>query len=284
VIARLPRTFTIALILGLGISQLLLALADWHLSDANAYWNAAQRLRSGQELYPTLQNVEASDVYRYAPWFAWAWIPLTHLPKGLAFGLWSIVLLGASGAALWPLIQRRAWLAVAFFLPILVGISGIGNVQPLIVAALVLGLQHRTGPLWIAVAASLKAIPILFVITYLGRGQWMRAAASVALTGTLVAPLLMHDLSDYPTSASAAAFLIQWPMLYGVAIAAGIAISLRTAATRAGWLASATTVAVALPRFFVYDVTFLMAGINDRGAGSLDGRDDRAIEPSATRT
>lgn len=45
---------------------------------------------------------------------------------------------------------------------------------PLIVAALVLGVERRTGPPWIAFAASLKAVPILFVVTYLGRREWVR--------------------------------------------------------------------------------------------------------------
>jgi hypothetical protein len=146
-------------------------------------------------------------------------------------------------------------------MPILVGISAIGNVQPLLVAALVLGVERRSGPLWIAAAASLKAIPILLVVTYLGRGEWVRAGTTIVLTGVLVSPMLLHDLSNYPVGADAAAFLIQWPIIYVVVVAAGILVSLRLARARHAWLASSTTTALALPRFFVYDVTFLMPAV-----------------------
>ena len=259
--SRLARIIVVALVVGVGISQLILTVGDWHLRDAGAYWEAALRLRMGEPLYPALADTEASAVYRYAPWFAWAWIPLTFLPRELAYGTWSVILLGASVAALVPLVQRRAWLAVAFFFPILVGIAGIGNVQPLIVAALVLGVERRGGPLWIGIAASLKAVPILFAVTYIGRGQWRRAVASAAVAGALVAPMLAYDLSNYPTGADTAAFLSAWPVVYAAVISLGILVSLRLADARFAWLASATTVALAIPRFFVYDVTFLMPSV-----------------------
>jgi hypothetical protein len=249
-----------AIVAGVGISQLLFTIGDWHLRDMGAYWEAAGRLREGLPLYPALPDADASDVYRYAPWFAWAWVPLTYLPREVVNVAWSVVLLAASAAALTPLARARAWLAVAFFAPILVGISAIGNVQPLIVAALVLGLERRSGPLWIAAAASLKAVPILFVVTYLGRRQWLRAAVTLGLTAVFVAPALRYDLSSYPTGAGAAA-MVPFPILYGALVAGGMLVSLRLASSRLGWLASATTVALAVPRFFVYDVTFLMAGV-----------------------
>lgn len=259
--SELARIVVVALIVGVGISQLILTVSDWHMSDAGAYWEAAMRLRDGEPLYPRIANSEASEVYRYAPWFAWAWIPMTYLPRGAANVLWSAILLGASAAALVPLVLRRAWLAVAFFLPILIGISAIGNVQPLIVAALVLGVERRSGPLWIGLAASIKAFPILFALTYLGRGEWRRAMLSAIVAVLLVAPIALYDVSNYPFGASSAAFLISWPIIYALVIAAGILATLRLARTRFAWLASATVVSLALPRFFVYDVTFLLPSV-----------------------
>ena len=257
-IARLPWLLTVALVVGVGISQLILTIGDWHLSDAGAYWEAAMRLREGEPLYPALADPEASDVYRYAPWLAWAWVPLTLLPREVVHVIWSIFLLAASAAALSPLVRIRAWLAVALFGPILVGISAIGNVQPLIVAALVLGVERRSGPLWIAAAASLKAVPLLLVVTYVGRRQWLRALATLGLTAALVAPMLLYDLSHYPTGAGGASMFFDVPILFALVVAGGIVVSLRLAPTRWAWLASSTTVALALPRFFVYDLTFLM--------------------------
>lgn len=280
--SRLPRLLVTAMVVGLGISQLILTIGDWHLSDAGAYWEAALRLRDGEPLYPPLADNEASEVYRYAPWFAWAWVPLTFLPKEAAYVAWSVILLAASAAAIYPLAQRRAWVLVAFFLPILVGISGIGNVQPLVVAALVLGIERRSGPVWIGLAASLKALPLLFAVTYIGRGEWVRAAAAVAMTILLVAPMLLYDLSNYPTGANAAAMLINVPVAYAIAIATGVLLSLRLARGPLGWLASSTTVALALPRFFVYDVTFLLPALP---AGHVTGSepDHRAISATDDR-
>lgn len=271
VITRMARLLVIALVVGVGISQLILTAGDWHLRDMGAYWEAAERLRAGEPLYPALADTEASEVYRYAPWFAWAWVPLTYLPREIVGVLWSMLLLLASAAALAPFVHMRAWLPIAFFLPILVGISAIGNVQPLIVAALVLGVERRSGPLWIALAASLKAVPILFVATYLGRRHWTRAGATVLLTTLLIVPMLLYDLGSYPTGADAAAVLIQWPVVYAVALGTAIVITLRLARTRWAWLASASTVALAVPRFFVYDVTLVMtsvAGLLGRDPGS----------------
>lgn len=281
VIARMARLLVIALVVGVGISQLILTAGDWHLRDMGAYWDAAERLRAGEPLYPAIADTEASEVYRYAPWFAWAWVPVTYLPRDIAGVLWSLLLLLASAAALVPFVRMRAWLPIAFFLPILVGISAIGNVQPLIVAALVLGVERRSGPLWIALAASLKAVPILFVATYIGRRHWVRAAATVLLTALLVVPMLLHDLGSYPTTADAAALLIQWPVVYAVVVGSAIVITLRLARTRYAWLASSSTVALALPRFFVYDVTFLMTSVagllgRDPGSRSRGGTDGGA--------
>jgi hypothetical protein len=263
---RLARTVALAVIIGVGIFNLYIALTGWTLSDASAYWEAALRLRAGQPLYPTLTSPEGSDIYRYAPWFAWLTVPWTFLPTWVAGTLWSIVLLVASGAALLPLLQRRAWLLMAFFAPILVGISAIGNVQPLIVAGLVLGLDRRSGPIWIALAASLKLFPLLMALVYAGRRQWLRFALSVALTGLLWLPAaLLYDLSSYPLSAGRAAGLITMPIAYVAVTGIAMAATFALAPSRWGWLAGATTVVLALPRLFVYDITFLMTGLAGRG-------------------
>ena len=272
---RYARLVAIAIVVGVGLSQVILTVADWHLRDADAYWNAALRLRAGEPLYPPISDAEASEVYRYAPWFAWLWVPLTFLPHEVVRILWSAVLLGASAAALVPLARAGAWLLVAFFGFILIGISGPGNVQALLVATLVWTLERRSGPVWIALAASLKVVPILFVVTYVGRREWGRAALTVLLTGILVAPMLTHDLSNYPSSPGPAAMLIATPIVYAAVVAVGIVVSLRLARTRFAWLASATTVTISVPRFFIYDMTFLMAAVPNGLAGVTEQIDRR---------
>ncbi len=261
---RLARLVAIAVVVGIGIVNLYWAVTAWTLSDAQAYWDAAQRLRGGADLYPVVANVDASEVYRYAPWFAWLAVPFTFLPEQVAGALWSAILLAASGAALVPMIRARAWLLVAFFAPILVGISAVGNVQALMIAALVWGVERRSGPLWIALAASLKIFPILLVAVYLGRREWVRAALTVVVTVLLWAPALLYDLRGYATDPGHAGSLFAIPWLWVAVLAAGLVATRWLARSAYGWLAAATTVVVALPRLFVYDVTYLMVGLPDR--------------------
>lgn len=255
---RIARIVTQAIVIGISISLVLFAVSDWKLSDASAYWNAGMRLRDGAPLYPVVGNVEASDVYRYAPWFAWLAIPFTFLPPFLAGALWSLILLGSSALAVWPAARRGAWLQTVFFGAVLIGISAIGNAQPVIVAMLVHGVERRSGPLWIALAASLKAVPLVFALVYLGRRQWLRFASSCVLTAVLVAPALFYGVGNYVTDAGQAALLFGMPAVYIGVVGIGLLATLRLAQSRWAWLAAGLTAALALPRFFVYDVTFLV--------------------------
>jgi hypothetical protein len=205
--------------------------------------------------------VDASDVYRYAPWFAWAAVPWTLMPVQLAGALWSVALLAASAVALWPLARGGAWILVAFFAPTLVGISAVGNVQPLIVAALMYGIERRSGPVWVALAASLKLFPILFALIWLGRKQVGHVGVAVVLATLLWLPApLLYDLSAYPTDAGQAASLFGVFPLYVVVVGAMVGATIALSRSRFAWLSAGATVAVALPRLFVYDVTFLMPG------------------------
>ena len=274
---RFARLLVLALVIGLGIANLYWSVTAWTLSDAGAYWEAAQRLREGGELYPVVADVEASEVYRYAPWFAWLAVPFTYLPQAVAGAIWSAALVAASVLAVVPLGRRRAWVAVAFFLPILIGISAVGNVQPLMVASLVWGVERRSGPLWIALSASLKVVPILLVLVYLGRREWLRAAAAVAIAAVLAAHAFVYDLSGYVTTSGDAGGLIEVPVLFGLSVAAAMAATLALARGRYGWLAAATSAVVATPRLFVYDVTYVLVGV----AGS--SRDTIRTPSSAAR-
>jgi hypothetical protein len=272
---RAARLVALAIIIGMAIGYLYWAVVEWKMPDAEAYWNAAMRLRDGQELYPVVPNVEASDVYRYSPWFAWLAIPFTYLPQQVAGAIWSAILILASTFSVVPLVRRRAWLTVVFFWPILIGISTNGNVQALMICALVLGVERRSGPLWIAAAASLKAFPIMFTLVYIGRREWWKAALTLVLTAVLVAPFLLYRLDHYPTSSGGAGVLISWPVVYVGVVAAAIAGTLWSfAPTRYRWLAAAVSVCLALPRFFLYDVTYLAVGTAEPpGAGGSQKRE-----------
>jgi hypothetical protein len=281
---RLARTVALAVIIGIGIFNLEKAVVGWTLSDAEAYWNAALRLRAGGELYPALGSVDASDVYRYAPWFAWLAVPFTYLPIQVAGALWSAILLASSGIALIPLVRARAWLLVALFLPILVGISAVGNVQPLIVAWLIHGVERRAGPFWIALAASLKIFPILLAIVYLGRRQWLRVSATILLAALLWAPALVYDLRGYATEPGQAASLVSVPLLYALVVGSAMVIALVSAGGRFRWLAASTAVVLSLPRLFVYDVSYLMLGVLPARELDRDKQEREVGEDHSRRT
>jgi hypothetical protein len=281
-VTRLARMVVLALAIGLGIAYLYFAVTAWTMPDAGAYWEAALRLRAGEPLYPEFSNVEASEVYRYSPWFAWLAVPFSFLPAEVAGVVWSAILVAASCAAVVPLARRGAWLQVAFFWPILIGISANGNVHALMMAALVLGIERRSGPFWIAAAASLKAAPILLVLAYAARREWARVAWTCGLTAVLVAPFLLYDLSGYATDVGFAGLLIEWPPVYIAGVATAALISLRLGDSPLRWLAAATTVALALPRFFVYDVTLLLAGTPQR-TERAPAAQESAAPPSLAR-
>src|SRR6185503_3649788 len=109
-------------------------------SDVAAYLGAAERIRAGEPLY-VAGVANASDLYRYAPWFAYAWVPLTYLPRQLVTDMWVVLMLVAALASTLPLL-RRGWAgtaATALFLPLQVQGAMFGNVQPLLVLMLLWG-------------------------------------------------------------------------------------------------------------------------------------------------
>jgi hypothetical protein len=139
----------------------------------------------------------------------------------------------------------------------------------------VLGVERRSGPLWVAAAGSLKIFPLLFALVYIGRRQWWRLLAAVVLTAVLWAPALLFDLSEYAVQAGQAAALYQFPVAYFLVVGLAISVTLALSATRWGWGAAATTVVLSLPRLFVYDVTYLMVGTTagQRPAGATRRKD-----------
>jgi hypothetical protein len=273
-LVRGARLVALAVVIGWSISNVAFHVAAWNLADMDAYWHAALRLREGQPLYPALADPSAADVYRYAPWFAWAWVPLTFLPK-LAVGIvWSAILLAAAGWALRPLMRPDLTSLAALLLlgSFLVWAASVGNVQPLLIAALVHGLERRSGPVWVGVVASLKAVPILYALIYVGRGEWVRAATSLVVAALLAVPFLLYDLSRYPAgSGDAPSPLIAIsPLLFGAAVVALAGVTLWLARRGSGldrWAASVTVLA-ALPRITLLDLPQLLVGVRPARDGT----------------
>lgn len=244
--------------------------------DVAAYWDAAERLRTGETLYQA-GAANASDQYRYAPWFAAAWIPLTFLPREPVVAAWVGLMVVAAVLSTLPLLPRgpAGWAAFAFFTPLQLQGAIFGNVQPLLVLMLVWGVNRASGPVWVAVGASLKAVPLALALVYAGRGEWRRAILATGLTLLLVAPMLLFDLSGYSTepgpnqNSLAGVSIFLWaPIALAAAVAAFV-----LARTPYRWLAGAVAMVAALPRLLTYQAGFILVGL-------VDGRDrDRGTTP-----
>lgn len=245
--------------LGLGIAFALMSVHEglvW--TDGKAYWLAAERLRAGEELYSATISQDAAEVYRYAPWFAYAWIPLTYLPEELVVAGWTIAMVAAW---LFPVsaFLGMGWRerAIAFLAapPLLVAALG-GNVQPAVIALLFAGLERRWGPGAIGVAASLKLFPILFVAVYVARRRWVAAATAVGLGGILWLPALTSDVRHYPVEVGGAfSLLVISPLVYVAATAVAVGWSLRSASWTA---ASAAVIVGSAVRFIPYQLGYLL--------------------------
>ena len=268
---RLPHT-PLGWLAFLGVA-LLVALMAYALltyavsrefgSDVAAYWGAAERIQDGEPLY-VAGVANASDLYRYSPWFAYAWVPLTFLPRQLVTDAWVGLMLVAAHASTLPLLRRGlpGMAAFALFAPLQVQGAIFGNVQPLLVLMLLWGVERRSGPLWIALGASLKAVPLLLAIVYAGRGEWLRAGLALLLTAVLVAPAFLFDLSGYSTQPGPGNMsLISVTSVLFVAVALGMSVLAFVAArSRYRWVAGSLAMIAALPRFLTYEISFLLVG------------------------
>jgi hypothetical protein len=239
--------------------------------DVAAYLGAAERLRAGEPLYGGAV-ANASDLYRYAPWFAVAWVPLSLLPHDVVTGAWVGLMLAAALLSTVPLLWRgrAGWAAFAVFAPLQLQGAVFGNVQPALVLLLLWGVERRSGPIWIAIGASLKGVPLLLALVYAGRGEWARAAWSVGIAAALVLPALLFNVSDYSTDVGPgqmSLWSVSLPLYLVVAIAL-VGLAWVAARTRFAWVVAALAALAALPRLLSYEIGFLLIGLARRSGVS----------------
>jgi hypothetical protein len=265
--ARLARTVVLAFIVAITVLNVVWAIGDWHLHDMSVYWTAGEQWRQTGNPYTAIPSANADSVYRYAPWFAAIWVPLTLLPRLVVNIGWSAILIVTAFIAVWPLLRTAGRGAVPLVLlmwGILFGMAAIGNAHGLMVAWLVFGAERRSGPMWIALAASLKVVPILYVLIYIGRRQWDRAAATVALTALLVAPMLLFErpplASEFGVSNSLYS-IAPWLWLAALPIALATAVIFAVRWNLLAWPAIGAIGNLVLPRLFIYDVTLILPGL-----------------------
>ena len=270
-VERVARDLSIALVIGVGVGLTLTFVGvgealglvpssphqDWH-----AYFGAAERLRTGGSLYPPVADPADESVFRYAPWFALVWVPLTLLPRDLVGVGWVVAMFAASGFALWPFVTSRRWglvLLGGLLAPFLASASIHGNVQPLIIVVLVFTIDGRAGPVAVGVSASLKGFPILYAARWAVLGEWRRCLMAIGVATALAAPSLLFDLSHYPlTPGPLAGLWLISPAAWAVGALVGSAALVRFARGPAGWFAASLAVVMTLPRLLYYDMTFLL--------------------------
>ena len=262
------RRVLAAVVLGLSIAWLYWTIDGFTLSDSHAYRVAAERLLAGADLYQPASTQD--EAFRYAPWFAAAWIPLAALPKILGDWLWATALIVASVFAVMPLARHSGLipkLLAVLGATVLLWTSARGNVHPLVMVALVHGLNRPSGPIWLALAASLKAVPILFVLVYVARREWWRAVWTVAIAAALVAPMPLlgwEPDSVQPGPSISLYYQVSptaWLVVAAIAILAAVVIAIRL--PRIAATAAAVAAILALPRLLLYDLTYLLVGADN---------------------
>lgn len=279
---RLARPIAIV-VAALGAVLLIGAGFTPHVTpDADAYWHAAQRLREGLPLYDAASGDE-TQIYRYAPWFAYAWVPLTLLSQANAYLLWRAILLLAAAASVWPMLRHPtpASLTLALLMgSLLVSNLPAGNVTTLMVGGLVLGLRTRAGPVVVGLAASLKVFPLLLVAGFVAERRWRAAAIATVIAGVLWLHVLAFGLDSYPTSVNGGSFYVGGTSLYAispavwVAVAAVVLATLTALAARRSpwtWLASGAAIPAIVPRVWLPDAAYLLPAAKGL-IGALDAR------------
>ena len=237
--------------------------------DADAYWHAALRLREGLPLYGGPRGDE-TEIYRYAPWFAFAWVPLTYLGQANAYLVWRGLLLVAAMAAAWPLLRTRSPAAITLaVLAFCLMISNLpaANVTALIVGALAVGLPTRAGPVLLGFAGSLKIFPLLFVAGYVAERRWRDAAVAVGIATILWLHVLAFDVSTYPTAVGGSSFYVGGtslyaisPVLWGVVavLVGALLVLLVVRRSRWTWLAAGAAISTVVPRAWLPDAAYVV--------------------------
>lgn len=220
-VVRVLRPPSMVVVIGIcwtyALANVMLVTQQWEFNDIHAYLGAAQRILDHAPVYAPA--ADPSELYRYSPWFAVLWIPFTKLPLVAVEVVWAVILIVATLLALLPF--RRSWsgLALALLLgALLFRTAGWGNVQPLVMLALIYLLPTRAGPWAVGVTATLKFWPLAAVVVYAWRRQWGALAISLGVAAVLSLPMLFTDLSAYPAGSRPpniydATFLLAIPAL-----------------------------------------------------------------------
>jgi hypothetical protein len=270
--SSLRRTSRLAFLLVVLLLTLFLfvrvgqAITRWDGADLDVYLRAAREwVEHGNPYrYAGDRGVES---YRYGAWFAALWIPFIDTPREIVEVVWSAVLLACTAAVMVSLVVEHGerGIPVALFAGgLLISATAGGNVQPLLVAALYLGMHRPTGPLWIGLAASVKLVPILYLSPWIGRRQWGRATVAMLIMAIGLAPTALFDVPAVVTDPGTETYpsLFVWLGLAGGAFLAALMV----ARTRYAWIAAGAAAVLALPRLLSVDLALILPAAGRRSS------------------
>jgi Glycosyltransferase family 87 len=168
---------TILVVAVIAVLAILSAIFLPHNTDFGAYWYGVRNFMDGSKpLYGPLSGMEYPQEFRYPPVTVLFFLPLTHLPLRVASFWWILAAWAACSIATYLAI--RAWklaftasgalLGLIFLAPYVVLAVKFGNVQPYLIALVLLALLFaETRPGWsglaLAVAICFKVWPLFFV-------------------------------------------------------------------------------------------------------------------------
>jgi len=267
------RVLVLAAVVGLalGIETVIFHLATDPLADVHAYYDAGARLNAGLPLYEQAATTNEAEFYRYPPLLAILFRPLARLPFEQAAAIWMgvLALCFAGTIARLGVRRRETWLVMGM-LALPTGWSlAIGQAQVVVTLLTALG-----APWAIALATNIKVFPALIAIWWIGRRDWRALAWFAGSVAALVAiqfvlePQATIDfvrqfgLAQVGEVENRSIYALS-PVLWAIAVVAGVVVAWRLAPTRWGWPAAVALSVFATPRLLIYMLSTLVAVIRE---------------------
>jgi hypothetical protein len=214
----------------------------------------------GLPLYPPT-DPDAGNLYRYAPWFAFAWTPFALLGDA-GILVWRLVVLGSALYVIGSVLAIRthaAYVMATLAIPLL-GAPVLGNVEAPLLAMLV---WRRSDPWSVGIAASLKLYPLLLCAGYVAERRWKDVAIAVGVTLVLWAPAPLLGLQHYVTdpgfaNGNTGGWLWDmgiWIPVTGLLVAGIVCLAWRR--SRWAWLAASLALPWSVPRYTGNELAYL---------------------------
>ncbi len=263
---RLLRAVVVAGYVTVGIAGIVL-LAKYAIpgADLATYQRAGAEWLATGDPYRNSELYHREYQYRYPPLLAMlmpllGWTPLWYalVAAATAYPIWLAYREGGRMGLLLPVMLSGTWLMT------LVN----GNFQPIMIALLATVPYHRrAGAVALAVASMVKLHPVLGVVWYLGRRDWIALrwyAIALAVLLAVQAPWLGSFVDYYLNDPAAqtepgGSLTRVAPVAWLAAAAVAGVVAYRYADTRYGWLLAIIFQLVALPRLYFVNLALVLA-------------------------